>query len=565
MGKKKSKKNRQVKAASRKNPKKAAHRKNYQKLPRISACMIVKNEEELLPQCLQSIDKYVDEIIVVDTGSTDETVAIAESFGAKIYHHPWEDDFSKHRNQSLSYATGDWVLVLDADEEMVAGTGPILRDTIMKNAADYYFCPFYDINRHGEVTAVYNSVRLFRNNMQMTYTRRIHNQLELKGKGVFSKIRFKHFGYDLTSEKMEAKHVRTTALLKKAIAEDPEDGYSYHQLAISYLVRKEYAKGLEYGEKALDIRRHKNQKNIFDINTFYLVAGAYFKSNDIESAHRIGLEANSVFGDHLDICYILTAVYFKQNSIEKCKQMARRYLAIFNQLEEDPSIIGGGICYSFSVYKRSTILTYLAYASFIEKDFQSAESYFQQAFENACKQIQMAENIYRFYQKQRRGNQALQWLVTVHETGCTRDDTPKVIKEQPSLYLKIAEHYLQHDDPEAAFQCLGLAQDMQLTLDQQMEKKLLQINALWVQNAIEELVKTMESLMMLLHMDTNRRLDSFDDLGGLFYEAAEVLTEQQKWRLAETTLKLAYQMAPHCFQADRFQPLLTDSIPLNHM
>ena len=75
--------------------------------PNISACMIVKNEEEFLPNCLNSIKDAVDEIIIVDTGSTDNTIAIAKNFGAKVYHHPWNDSFSEARNRYLNYASGD--------------------------------------------------------------------------------------------------------------------------------------------------------------------------------------------------------------------------------------------------------------------------------------------------------------------------------------------------------------------------------------------------------------------------------------------------------------------------
>ena len=78
--------------------------------------MITKDEEEFLPRCLTSVKELVHEIIIVDTGSADRTIDVAEAFGAKIYHHSWEDDFSKHRNQSISYAAGDWILVMDADE-----------------------------------------------------------------------------------------------------------------------------------------------------------------------------------------------------------------------------------------------------------------------------------------------------------------------------------------------------------------------------------------------------------------------------------------------------------------
>lgn len=91
--------------------------------------MMVKNEEEMLPRCLNSIKHLIDELIVVDTGSTDKTIEIAESFGAKIYHHPWENNFSKHRNQSLGYATGDWIIQIDADEEL---NGYQLKKMILK-------------------------------------------------------------------------------------------------------------------------------------------------------------------------------------------------------------------------------------------------------------------------------------------------------------------------------------------------------------------------------------------------------------------------------------------------
>jgi glycosyltransferase involved in cell wall biosynthesis len=84
--------------------------------PKISLCMIVRNEEDFLADCLRSVRDVVDEIIVVDTGSTDSTPAIADGFGARVFEHRWKDDFSEARNRSLDHATGDWILVLDADE-----------------------------------------------------------------------------------------------------------------------------------------------------------------------------------------------------------------------------------------------------------------------------------------------------------------------------------------------------------------------------------------------------------------------------------------------------------------
>ena len=116
----------------------------------ISACMMVKDEENNLPRCLSSIRDLVEEIIVVDTGSSDNTVKIAKEFGARVFHHPWEDNFSKHRNQSISYATKDWTFIIDADEEFFS---PDL---------DHFFANLKDRRRNRNQAAVLYPYQSFR-------------------------------------------------------------------------------------------------------------------------------------------------------------------------------------------------------------------------------------------------------------------------------------------------------------------------------------------------------------------------------------------------------------------
>ncbi|MBK7632424.1 MAG: glycosyltransferase family 2 protein [Ignavibacteriales bacterium] len=86
-------------------------------MPTLSLSMIVKNEERHLARCLSSVKDVVDEIVIVDTGSTDNTIEIAESFNAKIFHFDWVNDFSAARNFALTKCIGNWILYLDADEE----------------------------------------------------------------------------------------------------------------------------------------------------------------------------------------------------------------------------------------------------------------------------------------------------------------------------------------------------------------------------------------------------------------------------------------------------------------
>ncbi len=127
--------------------------------PTVSLCMIVKNEEENLDRCLSSARDVVDEIIVVDTGSTDRTVEIANAYNARIYYHEWQDDFSLARNISLSHATRDWILHLDADEELETESCHRLKSTLSTtNAAGLDLC-VRSFTPLGVLTEYYKRIR----------------------------------------------------------------------------------------------------------------------------------------------------------------------------------------------------------------------------------------------------------------------------------------------------------------------------------------------------------------------------------------------------------------------
>ena len=113
--------------------------------PRLSACLIVRDEQEMLPGCIASIRDVVDEVVVADTGSRDATVRLAEEAGAVVIHHAWRDDFSAARNAALDASTGDWALVLDADERLVPGAGALLRAATLREDIDCVFVPLLTI------------------------------------------------------------------------------------------------------------------------------------------------------------------------------------------------------------------------------------------------------------------------------------------------------------------------------------------------------------------------------------------------------------------------------------
>ena len=154
----------------------------------LSLCMIVKNEEKMLKDCLASVQDIVDEIIIVDTGSTDTTLGIAKHFNAKIYHYKWNGNFSDARNESISHATGDWILWLDADERLNRKSLPELRQVIRHKPPGP---EIYKINiknfQKGDYYYISDAHRLFTNFFGIEFTGRIHEQIspslkKLKGK-----------------------------------------------------------------------------------------------------------------------------------------------------------------------------------------------------------------------------------------------------------------------------------------------------------------------------------------------------------------------------------------------
>jgi tetratricopeptide (TPR) repeat protein len=167
--------------------------------PFLSLCMIVKNEADNLPRCLSSAKPYVDEIIVVDTGSTDQSVAIAHQFGAKVSYFAWCDDFAAARNASLALATGEWILVLDADEELEVKHPNFRQQLRGKPNIWQYNLTRFEVSAESVLTEFWLN-RLFRNLPQMKYVDRFHEQLTcnaLTQGGVenLTGVTILHYGY----------------------------------------------------------------------------------------------------------------------------------------------------------------------------------------------------------------------------------------------------------------------------------------------------------------------------------------------------------------------------------
>ena len=195
---------------------------------RLSVCLIVKDEERFLGQCLASVKGLADQIVVVDTGSTDRTVEIAREHGAEVHSFAWCDDFSAARNAALEHVTGDWVLMLDADEELPPQQHAALRKLLHSPSVIAWRLPLQDAGREAEGCSYVP--RLFRNAPGLFYVGRVHEQVfssvEVRRQewGLETRLgdaMLRHYGYtkELTLER--DKVGRNLRLLEQAILELP--------------------------------------------------------------------------------------------------------------------------------------------------------------------------------------------------------------------------------------------------------------------------------------------------------------------------------------------------------
>lgn len=309
----------------------------------LTLCMIVKNEENNLKKCLLNIYPFIDEIIIVDTGSTDNTKLIAAQYTDKIYDYIWCNDFSKARNFSISKASNDWVLILDADEiidlfdresvskfinSMNDKIGRIERINVMEKSTG--------INRQQEkINRVFNR-RYYH------YEGLIHEQIVsvdnclIKTKDI--DIRVEHFGYTSQELSRTNKLARNINLLNEAIESNPNDPYLYYQLGKSYYVSKEYKKASEFFEKALSYKIDYKLEFVVDLIETY----GYSLINASKYNEALKLKKYEEYYNNADFYFLMGHIYMNNSKFE---------LAVEKFLK----------CTKFKASKVEGVNTYLAY------------------------------------------------------------------------------------------------------------------------------------------------------------------------------------------------------------
>lgn len=281
--------------------------------PFLSACIMCKDEQRFLPRCLESLRGVVDEIIFVDTGSTDRSIEIAQEHGAKIHHFAWIDDFSAARNETLRLASGRWVLIIDCDEYL---TGTLAQPGMLKQELLTYeedrgdqhwpacFVKIALIDKDAHETGsfgMHKQLRLWPNDPGIHYEMPIHNRLTLdpkfKNRGCVLELNIEtlhlvHRGYDPEVAKDKKKSERAFRILQKALEKSPDT------LNYFYLGREHYhCENWKEAVVNLNIAKEMVKKTNSPLERHHLQAIYYYL---VTSMHRCGTDLETIRQDLID-------------------------------------------------------------------------------------------------------------------------------------------------------------------------------------------------------------------------------------------------------------------------
>jgi len=224
----------------------------------LSLCMIVKNEEKNIGECLKSAQGLADEVIITDTGSTDKTVEIAQSYGAKIEHFIWTKDFAAARNHSISKATSRWIIWLDADDRLPKKTVEELRERLKRETPDrVFYLEVCNSSDEGKTGIRFSQIRVFPNTPKIRFEGRIHEQiLDSVRKFRFTEIQLPqevfHTGYE-DPALLKEKQLRNLELFKEEYPDPTKmNPNAMYHFGASYEIIEDYENALIWLRKALE-------------------------------------------------------------------------------------------------------------------------------------------------------------------------------------------------------------------------------------------------------------------------------------------------------------------------
>lgn len=289
------------------------------KLP-ISVCMIVKNEEECVAKCVRSLKSVVNEINVVDTGSTDRTIAIAIEEEVKIHHYQWNDNFSEARNYAMSVATQPYILIMDADETLDHTTLKSLEQYIKSSSNEPATVTIRSVINDQTIV---NSrlTRLFPNCLDYQYHGMIHEQLTYKGKPIEivqnTNVVIHHAGYQENEIQKKNKIDRNLELLRKQQQLEPNSCYLNFQIGQTLYVNRNYEEAIQTFDETLQMASELDSLPPY-ISTIFLSYGyCLLKTAQFNILDNLINDAIEFYPDFTDLYFLYGVSLIERKEIQK--------------------------------------------------------------------------------------------------------------------------------------------------------------------------------------------------------------------------------------------------------
>ncbi len=310
------------------------------RIPSLSQCMIVKNEEKNIRRALSWGKDIVCEQIVVDTGSTDRTVEIAREMGAKVYFFSWIDDFAAAKNYAIDKATGEWIAFLDADEyvpeDQVKNILPFLR-SLKDTKYNAVATDWMQVDEQERILVGGTQSRVFKRLPGLRYKGRIHEDLcayegeknLVNGSDAFSIF---HMGYHGESNLNGAKGKRNIPIILKELSENPEDPDMMGYLADSYQVTGDNENAEKWYREAISRFPDKvDELNVRISLTFYRLLQILADSGREEEFEEIYEQAIKKMPKEADFDYIASILYYNKGNLEKSVYHSERAVELIEK------------------------------------------------------------------------------------------------------------------------------------------------------------------------------------------------------------------------------------------
>lgn len=337
-------------------------------IPSLSLCMIVNNEARHLSRCLTSVAGLVSEIIIADTGSTDGSMDIARSFGARVIDVPWEHDFAKARNITLRQAACPWILVLDADEAADGWRREDMLQLLDNSAVQGYFLPFihYVGSRAGEEYVTDNVCRLFRNDPGIVFHGTIHEEAASSiwalpgGRIAYADLSILHYGYVNEELLLKNKASRNLDLIHSALQLDPQSYSLRYALGTEYYQQGEYASAADL---LLPLLREAVTGHGYTADIYLKAAYALQSAGRIQDAKAVYSDGLAKFPDFTDLLESYARLLLEEGALAasyrlllealRCGNTAHKYPSSSGSGTSRTSLLAGQVCERLHLYEEA--------------------------------------------------------------------------------------------------------------------------------------------------------------------------------------------------------------------